>query len=716
MDTNFVDYGNNLPLSLIAVDGIPARSKHYWKSMRIGDAGTSTPIMQPQELLEWVGDDIEAIQGFYTKLEDRHLDALAANFAYAPYANAMENQVPDLARRIRDRSALLGATDFIAANANSTAETVLQKVSTLAPAPKEILADASRQKEVEVQLAQRHGWIPVPHLNDVHAVIATALERPDAELRRQQADDSRAAAEQALRSQETGGPLIREGRVQAVADFIAANRGLLSWKVRENIAEANPELRGVLADADVMRELDADINTKLSGISPLFVAEIQSIVASTLNRPDADNREQTVTQLRAALDQLRDQPGPTIRFESPSEVSESAGADLVDGQSMPPPSGADEEAYGERDEEATPEADHFKEAEVVNGFKPGRPDRARPAEPIGNLLEELTYETRGDGSVLYLLRNKPVFVDFGDHLRMAAGASGEERAILAALLLAMEKYAGNFELTGDDAFQRRAIDVMVKFDVKAQLRNPAQAAKLREAIEILQRPERTFEAGTPERPVPHMSPQQFVPPALPEESQGLPADAPVLNTESPAPPTHTCASGQPPVAPPGAESTAPTKPRLFTAGKMISHGKARFEHNDNNNMSYFVILENQNGERCTTWGVDLQRALAMSDARIGDQVILQNLGKRPVDVQRMIHDADGKPIGSEWIPAVRVHWEVEKQGPFIAKPRDRAATGSPRAEKPSRKTVAAPPPGPTTAKIPASDTAPRRHRPRFAAP
>lgn len=714
MDAKTADFENDLALDTSAAEGITTRAKANWESMRILDTADA-PALHPAELLQWVGADVEAIQRLSGKLADGQLDALAGNFSYAPYADVIREQLPDLARQIERHSEMLAAAEFIATNARSTAEATRQRLAALAPALKEILADTGRQEEIETQLARRFSWLPGTHLRDVHAMIATALDRPDASRQIQQALDSHAADEQAILSDGANDPAKHARRVQSVADFIAANRGLLSWKVRENIADTDSELRSILANADAMQDLDADVNGKLSGISPLYVAEIQSIIASTLGRHDAHLRDQKVAQLRADFDQRQSRPAPRVRFESETEGQQAIAMNSPDENNANDGSGAEKEWSDEQSNEKVLTKGRPQTPEEVNGFKPGTPGPAATVEPIGNLLEQISYEARSDGSVLYLLKDRPAFIDHGDHLTMAPGASAEERAILAALLLAKEKYAGNFELTGDDAFQSLAIGIMAKYAVQAQLKNPAQAAKLREATERMLQQQKTFAPGTPERPVQPTMPQRFIPP--PEAPPARPGNGEAETGKAPPIPlasNSNIESNQTFPAPDG-PTPAAAPPRQFSEGKVINHGKARFEHKDRNNLSYFVELEDQKGQRCTTWGVDLQRAMAVSNTQIGDQVVLRNLGKKPVDVQRLIHDADGNAVGTEWIPAVRVNWEIERQMP--RKPVSRAREASKAIASAPPAMTARDTPAPSTAKAnpSPSEKAARRQRPRLAA-
>jgi hypothetical protein len=66
------------------------------------------------------------------------------------------------------------------------------------------------------------------------------------------------------------------------------------------------------------------------------------------------------------------------------------------------------------------------------------------------------------------------------------------------------------------------------------------------------------------------------------------------------------------------------------AGQLVAHGVAPYEHKDGNRDSYFVTLENAKGERSTTWGVDLRRAMKEASPEIGATIGLHHEGSVPV--------------------------------------------------------------------------------------
>ncbi|PHN37187.1 hypothetical protein AO261_28650 [Pseudomonas avellanae] len=67
-------------------------------------------------------------------------------------------------------------------------------------------------------------------------------------------------------------------------------------------------------------------------------------------------------------------------------------------------------------------------AETFNGFSsagaPGdEPAKTDPSVILSELLKDITYRERADGSVLYLLKERPIFVDHGQQILMDVTAT-----------------------------------------------------------------------------------------------------------------------------------------------------------------------------------------------------------------------------------------------------------------------------------------------------
>lgn len=94
-------------------------------------------------------------------------------------------------------------------------------------------------------------------------------------------------------------------------------------------------------------------------------------------------------------------------------------------------------------------------------------------------------------------------------------------------------------------------------------------------------------------------------------------------------------------------------------GKVLEHGAAPYEHNKDNEQSYYVKLQTPTGDK-TVWGVDLQRAMSESKSVAGDEVALAYQGKQAVTIQVKQRDSDGKVTGTTDLVTNRNTWDVNR--------------------------------------------------------
>lgn len=104
------------------------------------------------------------------------------------------------------------------------------------------------------------------------------------------------------------------------------------------------------------------------------------------------------------------------------------------------------------------------------------------------------------------------------------------------------------------------------------------------------------------------------------------------------------------------------------AGRLLEHGEAPYQHDPDNSASYYVIYRDWKGRDHIAWGVDLARAMGESDARPGDTISIESLGKRWVTAEVPVRDAAGQVSGIEEKEAYRNSWRVD----VIAPARSRA--------------------------------------------
>lgn len=132
------------------------------------------------------------------------------------------------------------------------------------------------------------------------------------------------------------------------------------------------------------------------------------------------------------------------------------------------------------------------------------------------------------------------------------------------------------------------------------------------------------------------------------------------------------AEAQPPRGPaPGSrDERAPlrTAAQELVTGRLIDHGRAPFQHDRHQPMSYFVKIETARGER-VIWGVDLERAFgeSVTKPKAGDDIGLRAVRKDSVTVKATKRDKTGKVIGEQDLDALRNRWIVEKRAFFDAR-------------------------------------------------
>lgn len=268
-----------------------------------------------------------------------------------------------------------------------------------------------------------------------------------------------------------------------------------------------------------------------------------------------------------------------------------------------------------------------------DGFAPSAAPGAEPVKPVPKLtelLENISYRAQKDGSVLYLINDQAAFTDFGHQILMAKGKESNDEAVLAAMMLAKEKFGGKFDVTGTDEFKRYAITLMLQNGIAVELNSPAQNA-LRD--EIAAQLNLKASAQTP----------------TPAKQQTDTAEATTNPTTIHF--AERSSSG----------SAAPTSQPLPIdrhAGTVVDFGSAPYEHNERNSKSFFVKLENADGAVSTTWGIDLARVVEEQKITRGDTVTLNNLGRQPVTVNENVFDDNGKVIGTREVDAHRNVWEA----------------------------------------------------------
>jgi hypothetical protein len=121
-------------------------------------------------------------------------------------------------------------------------------------------------------------------------------------------------------------------------------------------------------------------------------------------------------------------------------------------------------------------------------------------------------------------------------------------------------------------------------------------------------------------------------------------------------------SGRPPEAPQDSRSLR-QGPRPPVTGMLVAAAAAPYQFDPAQRMSFYLRVRTEVGDH-TIWGADLERALAesASQPRLGDQVVLAQLGTEPVRVRVPARNAEGELVGDKKIVAQRARWSVETPG------------------------------------------------------
>lgn len=110
---------------------------------------------------------------------------------------------------------------------------------------------------------------------------------------------------------------------------------------------------------------------------------------------------------------------------------------------------------------------------------------------------------------------------------------------------------------------------------------------------------------------------------------------------------------------PASVPAEPPKQRRPIIGELLEHGRAPYQNEADNPMSYFAKVKTATGER-TVWGVDLERALleSVSAPKVGDEIVLRQVRAEPVTVRAVERGEDGE-VAERSKNALRNQWSLE---------------------------------------------------------
>jgi hypothetical protein len=313
------------------------------------------------------------------------------------------------------------------------------------------------------------------------------------------------------------------------------------------------------------------------------------------------------------------------------------------------------------------------------------------------IFEKTGYDVPKSVSTLYVMHEgkfldrKSETVHFEDKGRSLSTAS-EDRDVIAHMVeVAKAKNWGELQLKGTEEFRRQAWIAAELAGVptrgfKPNAQDRAALTAAREAMRIGagegagERSSDADKARTNEMEPADAAGQKQ--PASPESTnKGTPG------RESAAPEGDRTHATQPSSATPASPIQDTPTPAGVTAGVLVAHGPAPFNHDEKQNDSYYATVRTQDGER-TVWGLDLERAIAESGVQTGQQIELEKGGSRSVTAQQRQFDKKGKELAPKTVTSRRNEWFVSSPDvPGLPTREQREALASARREADERQRI-----------------------------
>lgn len=285
------------------------------------------------------------------------------------------------------------------------------------------------------------------------------------------------------------------------------------------------------------------------------------------------------------------------------------------------------------------------------------------------------------------LDRKSETVHFEDKGRSLSTAS-EDRDVIAHMVeVAKAKNWGELQLKGSEEFRRQAWIAAELAGVptrgyKPKEQDRAALIAAREAMRIGagERSNDADKARTNEMESADAAGQKQ--PASPESAKtGAPG------RESAPPEGGRTAAAQPLSATPARPVQDTPTPAGVTAGVLVAHGPAPFNHDEKQNDSYYATVRTRDGER-TVWGLDLERAIAESGVQTGQQIELEKGGSRSVTAQQRQFDEKGNELAPKTVASRRNEWFVSSSDvPGLPTREQREALASARREADERQRI-----------------------------
>ncbi|MFM0259549.1 LPD7 domain-containing protein [Paraburkholderia sediminicola] len=254
------------------------------------------------------------------------------------------------------------------------------------------------------------------------------------------------------------------------------------------------------------------------------------------------------------------------------------------------------------------------------------------------------------------LDRKSATVHFEDKGRSLSTAS-EDRDVIAHMVeVAKAKNWSELQLKGSEEFRRQAWIAAELAGVptrgfKPGVQDRAVLTAAREAMRIGagDKSNNTDKARTNEMEAADAVGQKpaapvSAKPATPGRENSAPRDKP---TTAP----------QPSAAAPASPVQSVPTPAGVTAGVLVAHGPAPFNHDEKQNDSYYATVRTEDGEH-TVWGLDIERAIVESGVQPGQRIELEKGGSKTVTAQQRQFDEKGTELAPKSVESRRNEWLV----------------------------------------------------------
>ncbi|MBK3844535.1 LPD7 domain-containing protein [Paraburkholderia aspalathi] len=284
------------------------------------------------------------------------------------------------------------------------------------------------------------------------------------------------------------------------------------------------------------------------------------------------------------------------------------------------------------------------------------------------------------------LDRKSETVHFEDKGRSLSTAS-EDRDVIAHMVeVAKAKNWGELQLKGSEEFRRQAwiaaelAGVPTRgFKPGAQDRAVLTAAREAMRIGAGDKSSDADKARTNEMEAADAVGQK---PSAPQSAKTV-----TSGRETAAPGGERTNTAQPSAAAASPAPDTPT-PAGVTAGVLVAHGPAPFNHDEKQNASYYATVRTQDGER-TVWGLDLGRAIGESGVQPGQRIELEKGGSKEVTAMQRQFDKNGKELAPKSVTSRRNEWLVSSPDvPGLPTHEQREALASARREGDERRRIA----------------------------